>query len=891
MKSPGALLVRALLALFPGRFRERFGDELLTAYHDQRDALRTQQPGTMASWRHLGRTSSGLVRALVPVHLDQRLERRRRARLTPPRGDSTMRNVLADVRQTLRLVRNQPGFATVAILTLALGIGANTAVFTVLNSVILSPLPYDQPGELVRLYSATTNEPGQEQFLTAPDVVGMRDEIDAFSSMAVSYTYREVGGDLGDGTGPPQRIRLMPVNADYFSTLGATPVLGRTFTRDEEVADLRRVVLSHGLWTSATNRDPDIIGRTTTINGESWEVIGVMRPTFRDVVTGDVAAWTPANLVLAGSNHRDNHYLTAVARLAPGISLAQAQARVDVLMRRLSEEFPNANSAPITRVVPLHEDVVGESTTTVYILMGAASLVLLIACLNVANLFIARSLTQSRETAIRTALGAARSRLVSQRLTESVLLSAVGGIAGSVVAYWGVRILLAVSPDSLARAEEIGVDATLLAFALVLTIVTGIVFGAWPAFRASRSDPRDALHDGARGTTISRAGRRARGVLVASQVALALVLLAGAGVLVRSLIARQQMNLGFDSSGVATFEVHLPPVRYGESAARVRFHDEYQERLRALPGVEAVGVTSWLPANGHYHQWGLKSELRGDEWISAQVRVIDGDFLDVMRIPLLSGRTFTPTDRVDTDRVALISRSLARRAFGVDDPVGQRVTLGPPFTVVGVVDDVAYEAQGTQFETLYLSHDQFASNRNWALTYTVRTRSAPDAVVTPARAALAEIDPGLVLHQPRAMDEVLSGHWARQRFTLLLMATFALVALTLAAVGVYGVLSYAVTQRTHEIGVRMALGARPAQVRLLVMGDGLLLAIVGMAVGLAAAFAVGDVLGALTFGVNPRDPLVFGTVTLVLAVVIVIAGYVPARRATRVDPLESLRGD
>jgi hypothetical protein len=273
------------------------------------------------------------------------------------------------------------------------------------------------------------------------------------------------------------------------------------------------------------------------------------------------------------------------------------------------------------------------------------------------------------------------------------------------------------------------------------------------------------------------------------------------------------------------------------------------------------------------------------------VRVIDGDFLDVMRIPLLSGRTFTPTDRVDTDRVALISRSLARRAFGVDDPVGQRVTLGPPFTVVGVVDDVAYEAQGTQFETLYLSHDQFASNRNWALTYTVRTRSAPDAVVTPARAALAEIDPGLVLHQPRAMDEVLSGHWARQRFTLLLMATFALVALTLAAVGVYGVLSYAVTQRTHEIGVRMALGARPAQVRLLVMGDGLLLAIVGMAVGLAAAFAVGDVLGALTFGVNPRDPLVFGTVTLVLAVVIVIAGYVPARRATRVDPLESLRGD
>jgi predicted permease len=323
----------------------------------------------------------------------------------------------------------------------------------------------------------------------------------------------------------------------------------------------------------------------------------------------------------------------------------------------------------------------------------------------------------------------------------------------------------------------------------------------------------------------------------------------------------------------------------------VQFHDTFQERLRAVPGVEAVGVTSWLPANGHYHQWGIRVPEQGPEWISAQARVIDGDFLDVMRIPLLAGRRFAATDRVDTDRVAIVSRSLARRSFGEADPVGKQFTLGTPFTVIGVVDDVAYEAQGSRFEMVYLSHDQYAGNRNWALTYTVRTNSAPEGIVGPARAALAAIDPGLVLHRPRAMEDVLAGHRARERFTLLLMTTFAVIALTLAAVGVYGVLSYAVTQRTHEIGVRMALGARPAQVRAIVLGQGLLPAGVGMIVGLGAAFVVSNVLGSLTFGVSPRDPLVFGTVTLVLGAVIVGAGYVPARRATSVDPLESLRGD
>jgi predicted permease len=369
------------------------------------------------------------------------------------------------------------------------------------------------------------------------------------------------------------------------------------------------------------------------------------------------------------------------------------------------------------------------------------------------------------------------------------------------------------------------------------------------------------------------------------------MLLVGAGVLVRSFIARQQIDLGFDSSGVATFEVHLPPVRYGEPESRIRFHETYMERLRALAGVEGVGVTSWLPANGLYHQWGVRVEGHEERWIPAQVRIIDGDYLDVMRIPMLAGRQFIATDRAGTDRVALVSRALARRAFGEADPIGKQFRLGPNFTVVGLVEDVAYEPGGGRSEMLYLSHDQYADNRHWALTYALRTRGAPEALLAPARRALATIDPGLVLHRPRAMDDVLAGHRARERFTLLLMTMFAVVALTLAAVGVYGVLSYAVTQRTHEIGVRMALGARPSQVRAIVMGQGLLLAGIGMVLGLAGAFAVSDVLASLTFGASPRDPLVFGIVTLVLGAVIVMAGFLPARRATRVDPLDSLRGD
>jgi len=475
------------------------------------------------------------------------------------------------------------------------------------------------------------------------------------------------------------------------------------------------------------------------------------------------------------------------------------------------------------------------------------------------------------------------------------MIAMLGGVAGSLVAFWGVKLLLAVSPASLPRAEEVGFDPRLLAFALATTVLTGLLFGAAPAWRASRADPTEALHEGSRGNTGGRGSRRVRDLLVAVQVAVALILLVGAGLLIKSFVALQRVELGFDTDHIETFELHLPEVRYAAPASRLRFHEAFGRKLAELPGVQQVGAVSWLPANGKYHQWGYGyRDSTGAEryYNNTETRVVERDYFAALRIPLIAGRTFVPTDQLDTNGVALVSRSLAERIYGQRDPLGERFeTGGRKFRVIGVVGDVAHQVDGEGVPTIYLSHLQFAGDRNWSLTYVVRTAVAPEVVSGPARAALASIDPGLVLYRPRPLDDVVSGHRARQRFTLFLMGAFAVVALTLAAVGVYGVLSYAVTQRAHEIGVRMALGARPGQVRAAVLRHGAFIGASGMTVGAVAAVGLSEVLRTLVFRVNPRDPGIFGTVALVLGAVVLLAGYVPARRATRVEPLEALRGE
>jgi len=457
-----------------------------------------------------------------------------------------------------------------------------------------------------------------------------------------------------------------------------------------------------------------------------------------------------------------------------------------------------------------------------------------------------------------------------------------------------VRLLLAVSPESLARAEEVGFDPRLLVFGLLTTVLTGLLFGAAPAWRAAKVNPAEALHEGSRGNTDGRGSRRVRDLLVSSQVAVALILLVGAGVLMRSFAALQHVDLGFSTDRVETFEISLPDARYGDPDARVRFHQNFERQLGELPGVERVGATSWLPANGRYHIWGVEYTDRegANQSSAAQIRVVDGDYFEALRIPLLKGRSFNATDGRDTSGVAVISDSLARTIYPGRDPIGQTFgTSNRRFRVIGTVGEAAFEATGTRAPQVYLTHLQFAVNRNWTLTYVVRTAGAPDAVVGPARTLLRTIDPGLVLHRPRPLEDVVARHRARERFTLLLMATFAGVALSLAAVGVYGVLSYAVTQRTHEIGVRMALGAQPGQVRASVLRHGALLAAAGIAVGGPVALGFSRVLRSLVFGVSPRDPIVFLVVAVVLSLVVLLAGYLPARRATQVHPLEALRSD
>jgi len=889
------LLIRAVLLLYPVRYRRRFGAEMERVFLEQRAVLRE---GSGGGWRSrvrevrlVARTVAGLLRGSVGVRLDQRKSAVEAAPRRSGRKSSMYDTLRADVRYAFRTLARQPGFVVVTVFTLALGIGANTAVFSVLNGVILRPLPYDSPDRLVRLYNAQEGDIEQKQYLTGPDLVDLSRSVPAFSSLGMMYTYRETGVDLTGG-GEPRRIVALSVNADYFPTYAATPLMGRTFTPEETRGDSRVVVLSNRLWREETDGgDPGIIGSTLTLDGVAWTVIGVMRPGFRDVVGGDVAAWTPLDMRDAEDNNRGNHYLTAVARLAPRATLAQAREQVRAMEARWSEEYPDRYEGRAVRLYPLHEDVTGDTSRTLLVLMGAAALVLLIACVNVANLMLVRTVARTREIAIRTAMGAARARVAGQQLVESLLVAVAGGAIGSAVAYWGVKLLLRVSPDSLARAESVGFDPWLLGFAIAVTGLTGILFGALPAVHAAAVDPNASLRDATRGNTGGAGPRSIRNGLVTAQLALALVLLVGAGILLRSFSALQHIDLGIRPDSVMTFEVHLPSVRYDDPAQRVRFHEAYLDRLRALPGVEAAGATSWLPGNGNYHWWGVgyADENGEQKWAGAQVRVIDGDFFDAVGIRRIEGRAFNSGDRIGSDLVAIVSEALGQEIAAGRDPIGAQFSFGGEtiFRVIGVASDVAYDTRGGTMGGVYLSHAQYAPDRNWALTYTVRTSGS--RFFDNARRELAAIDPALVLYRPRSLDAVLGGHRARDRFTFLLMAAFAIVALSLASIGVYGVLSWSVNRRAPEIGIRLALGARTAQVRTMVVRHALLVAAAGLAIGLAAAFALSRFLRSLVFGVSVRDPVVFATVAILLGVVTLAAGVIPALRASRVDPLETLR--
>jgi putative ABC transport system permease protein len=799
--------------------------------------------------------------------------------------------MMQDLRYAFRTLRRTPLFAMTAVGTLAVGVGATTAVFSVVESVVLSPLPYPDANQLVRIYSAWRDSDSRSEYNTAPDFLDLREQVDAFQSLASVYTYAEVGADVRTPNGPI-RLRVVEVSAGYFGLLGSPPLMGREFTRDEENRDSRVAMLSYAVWRDLMGSDPEILGSSIDVFGEPYTVVGVAAAGLHDPLVGPVDVWIPEQLGPGDSNHRGNYYLSILGRLRPGISLAQAQAQLDVVTAGWVQEIPEYDDDQYAVADPLLDDVVGNTRPVLYVLLGGAALVLLIACVNVANLYVVRGLARHREMALRAALGSGRLRLITQLLAEGMVVAVAGGVTGTIVAWVAVRGLLGIRPDSLVRMDEITFDPVVWAFALAVTGVTGTVFSLVPAWRSSGVNVGHALRDASRGTTGGVAGQHARGVLATGQVALALVLLAGAGVLARNLWQQQRTDLGFEERDVLSFQANLPTARY-DAAARARFHQDLQDRLATLPGVHAVGAISKLPASGGYHFWGYQwpqRENQDENRASIQVRVVEGKYFDALDINLVSGRLFDDRDDVEAPQVALLSTSAAEHAFGDSDPAGQTISVsGGDWIVVGVVADVAHEARGVFGRMVYLPHAQFADNRNWTLTQIVESTQPAGTLLGMVRAELARIDPDIVLYRPLTLDSMLAGERARDRLAAVLMIVFAAVALFLAATGLYGVLAYMVGNRTHEIGIRMALGARAGQVRGLVMRQAVFVIAGGVVVGLGVSLAAARLLESIVFEINPRDPVTLGAVTIVVVATALFAGFLPAARAARVPPGQVLR--
>jgi putative ABC transport system permease protein len=809
-----------------------------------------------------------------------------------------------DVRAAWRSVRARPAFAAIVMATLAVGLGANAAVFGLLDAVVLKPLSYAEPERLVRLYQYSRENPAETTYLTEPSFTHLAEHARTLD-VAGLYTYDVEGVDITDGD-RPERIRALRTTPDYFDVLGVAPVHGRVFDADEararadeDVLGSERTgtsvaVVSESLWRRRLGGAGDAVGRTITLDGVAHTVVGVLPAAHRDPLTSDVDVWLPLPLRSAGFEdwEWDNHWLSAIARLAPGVTREQAQAELERLSGLQAGISTNAESYGI-RAVPLHDDVIGAADALLWMLMGAVGVLLLITCVNVAGLMVAQAAAREKELAVRAALGSPRRRLVRQLLFESLTLSLVGGAAGLAVAVILARGLTALAPAGLLPDGAPGFDAQLFGFGLGLAIVAGLVSGLWPAVRAARSDPVTALREAGRGASDARGAVRVRSVLVMLQLALALVLLAGAGVLLRSFDRLRALDLGIRPAAVWTFEVHLPDERYVTADARARFYRTLADRLAALPGVAAAGAVSHLPATGISLTWGAvpwtEAGERDGDMTGADQRVVEGDYFEAAGIPIVRGRTFGPEDVPEAESRVVIGEELARRLFADRDPVGRLVRIANrPRRVIGVAGDAAVSARGDLQPMVYHAHTQFAANRSWSLTQVVRLERDDPGFPARARSELAALDPLLVLHQPRRMEDVIGRGVAAERFAATLVSAFSALALLLVALGLYGVLAYTVSRRRREIGIRIALGARGAAVRGMIVGQGMRLVAAGVAGGLIAALVAVRALESLVFGVAPWDPAAFAGAVGVLVVVALVACWLPSAGATRTDPMRVL---
>ena len=802
-----------------------------------------------------------------------------------------------DVRYAARMLRKNPAFTAIAVLTLALGIGANTAVFSVVHAVLLEPLPYPHPEQLVTVWEKVRLEHYQDdQDTPAPgNFTDWKNGSTAFTGMAA---IRQRNATL-TGAGEPVRIGGEGISASMFSILQTSPELGRAFTEAEELPGAPHVaIISHALWAERFSSDPGIVGRAIVLDSTPYTVVGVMPRGFH-FPDPDDDVWVPLGLTPAQLANHDSHYLRIVARLRDGVPLATAQAQLDAIAARLTAQFPDTNTGVGVNIIPLVEHEVGDVRPALKILLGAVGLVLLIVCANVANLLLARSAVRQREIALRAALGASRGRILRQLLTESVLLAAIGGGLGMLLAYWGVRVLPQIGPGDLPRMSSIGVNGPVLAFSFCVSILAGLIFGVAPALEGARSDVHDALKDGGQGR-VAGGRARMRGLLIVAEMALSVVVLVGAGLLLRSFVLLEQIPLGFNAENMLTFGVSLPAARYGTYPQRAAFYHQVQEKIQALPGVRSVAGISYLPLTFAGRTSVVLTEgsapVPMGQLPFVDYRSVTPRYFETMRVPMIAGRDVAGEDATKGQLVAVVSEAMARSLWPNQDAIGKRFKLSnlepsdPWFTVIGVVGNVRQLSRTKEPRPgVYLLADQDSGTDDTVHHWAVRASGDPLALAAAVRSAVWSVDRDLPVGRLRTMETLLSRTVAGQQFNLLLLGMFATMALVLAVVGLYGVTAYSVAERTREIGVRMALGAEPGTVSLMFVRRGARLATAGLAIGLAAALAASRGMTTMLYGIAPADPVTFAGVALLLIVVALAACYLPARRATRVDPFVALR--
>jgi predicted permease len=817
-----------------------------------------------------------------------------------------MWTLVQDIQHAARLLARSPGFTVVAISTLALGIGANTAIFSVVNSVLLQPLPYSQADRLVRLTLKFPN--GDGSAVSIPKFMAWKEHTQVFQNMC-AYNFSGPGLNLSGGS-VPEQVKGIHVSADFFPVFDATPALGRVFSPDEDrPGGPPLAVMSHGLWVRRFGSDPGLIGRVIVLNDEAYTVIGVLRTSFRSYPTADLFLPLQAD----PNSTNQGHYLSVAARLKPGITLEAAKAQMKMAAERFRRAYPAAiGKEESANAVPFQEFMVGDVKQPLLILLGAVGLVLLIACANVANLLLARATGRTREIAIRSALGAGRWRIVRQLLTESLVLAMAGGVAGLLIGVWGARALIAVSPGNLPRAAEFS-DATLLdwrilAFTMGSALVTGILFGFFPAWQISRSDVNTTLKESA---SRSGTGRHhyARNALVVTETALALVLLIGAALLIRTFASLREVNPGFNPSHVLSFETSLGGSKYSATVRVDLLTRDLVQRIESIPGVIAAANVPFLPLEGGF---GLGFDIVGRplgpgerSTGGAAWMYVSPSYFKALEIPLRRGRLFNQRDSGASPSVVIINEAFAKKYWPKADPIGQRIEIGKgmgpdfaesPREVVGIIGDVKEGGLGNPApEVMYIPiaqvKDSFMelNNKIIPITWVVKTAVSPLTLSAAVRKQVSEADGQLAVAHERSLDQVVAETTARENFNMTLLSVFAGIALLLAAIGIYGMLSYSVEQRSQEIGIRMALGAQGADVLWMVVKQGMTLAGLGIGIGLAGAFGLTRLLTALLYGVKPTDPITFAAIGFVLALVALVACWIPARRATRVDPMVALR--